>query len=133
MGKTLQFRQKPTELIQEGNPYMPSEKVMAKFRLPPKLKIQDIAVIAETIDLKKLGITVPQCKYPERFEAGVRYGLAHNRRTDIKTQFRPLFSSGFCLAKMFYRRLAPNHPLAASGSAKMKIDMSGRISAIKEV
>lgn len=112
---------------------MPSAKVMAKFRLPPKLKIQDIAAQAENIDLAELGIAVPRCQYPDRFEAGVRYGLAHNCRDDVKKQFRPLFSSGFCLAKMFYRKLAPNHPLAASGSSKLKIDRDGIISRLKDI
>lgn len=133
MGKTLRFRQKPTELIAQENPYMPSKRTMEKFRLPRKLKIQDIAAQAETIDLAILGITVPRCQYPDRFEAGVRYGLAHNRRYDVKRQFRPLFSSGFCLAKMYYRILSPNHPLAASGSSQMKIDQAGRISKIKDI
>jgi hypothetical protein len=133
MGKTLRFRQKPRELIKEKNPYMPSEEVMAKFRLPPKLKIQNLAALAEKIDLAELGITVPQCQHPDHFEAGVRYGLAHNYRPDPKTQYRRLFSSGFCLAKMFYRRLAPKHPLAMSGSSQIKIDRHGQISKIKDV
>ncbi len=133
MGKIVRLLQKPTELIRGENPYMPSAKVIAKFRLPRKLEIQHLAKVAETIDLAELGIWIPRCRYPERYEAGVRYGLAHNLRTDVKTQFRPLFSSGFCLAKIFYRTLAPNHRLAASGSYKMKVSQNWQISTLKEV
>jgi hypothetical protein len=133
MDKILRFRQKPTELRQQNNPYMPSQKTIQGFRLPPKLKIQDVAAQAETIDIATLGIVIPHCKYPERFEAGIRYGLAHNLRTDVKTQFRPLFSSGFCWAKMFYRKFAPNHPLAASGSYKMKLDLHGQMIKLKDI
>lgn len=133
MGNIVRFRQKPTELIKGENPYMPSAKTIAKFRLPREIEIQHLASVAETIDLAELGIHIPRCRYPERYEAGVRYGLAHNLRTDVKTHFRPLFSSGFCLAKIFYRTLAPNHPLAASGSYKMKVDRNWQILTLKEV
>jgi hypothetical protein len=133
MDNIVRFRQKPTELIRGENPHMPSANVIAKFRLPRKLKIQQLASVAETIDLAELGIHIPRCRYPERYEAGVRYGLAHNLRTDVKTQFRPLFSSGFCLAKIFYRTLEPNHPLAASGSYKMKVDRHWQIMTLGEV
>jgi len=107
--------------LEQRNPHTPDKKTIAGFMLPPGMDILRIKDVADTIDLASLGIVIPNCKYPDRFEAGVRYGLAHNRRTDVKTQFRPLFSRGFCWAKMYYRKLAPTHPLAASGSHKMKI------------
>ncbi len=126
-------RQQATALSKNENPYMPSDKVRSKFKLPSGLEIQKIAQMAETINLALLGIEIPHCKYPDRFEAGVRYGLAHNRRTDIKTHFRPLFSSGFCTAKMFYRKFAPEHQLAAMGSYKLRIDQHGTIKKMKDV
>lgn len=129
----LRFRQKPARLIQDENPHAPSCKTVAQFRIPEGMSIQNLAALADTIDLALLGIVIPHCKYPDRYEAGIRYGLAHNRRTDIKTQFRPLFSKGFCLAKIFYRKFAPNHPLAASGSYKMKFDIHGQFSKIKDI
>ncbi len=112
---------------------MPQERVVAQFRLPLGLEIQNLAAAAATIDLALLGIVIPRCKYPDRFEAGLRYGLAHNRRTDERTQFRPLFSSGFCWAKIFYRKLAPTHPLAASGSFKAHMSQSGHMSKTKDL
>ena len=133
MGDIVRYRHKPTELFRNSNPYMPSEKVINQFRLPEGMHIQQLAAVAATIDLAQLGIVIPHCRYPERFEAGLRYGLSHNRRTDVKTQFRELFSTGFCWAKMYYRKFAPNHPLAASGSYKMKINQDGGIEKIKDV
>lgn len=133
MGNVTPFRRKPAELVRNTNPYMPSTKVIAQFRLPSGVSIQSLASVAETVALSELGILVPRCKYPDRFEAGLRYGLAHNRRTDIKTHFRELFSTGFCWAKIFYRKFAPNHPLAASGSHKMKIDIGGSIIKTKDI
>lgn len=133
MGEVVRYRQRPAELIRNKNPYMPSEKVRKQFRLPAGVPIQQLASVAATIDLAELGIVIPRCKYPERFEAGLRYGLAHNRRTDAKTQFRELFSTGFCWAKMFYKKFAPNHPLAASGSYQMKLTQHGSFEKLKDV
>ena len=133
MGNVTPFRRKPTELVQNTNPYLQSAKVVAQFRLPDGVSIQNLANIAQTVPLADLGIVIPKCKYPDRFEAGLRYGLAHNRRTDIKTYFRVLFSTGFCWAKIFYRKFAPSHPLAASGSYKGKVGVGGEIIKTKDV
>ena len=133
MGDIVRYRHKPAELTKNKNPYMPNEKVRNQFRLPVGMHIQQLAAVAATIDLTQLGIVIPRCKYPERFEAGLHYGLAHNRRTDVKTQFRVLFSTGFCWAKMFYKKFAPNHPLAGPSSYKMKMNQHGGIEKIKDV
>lgn len=133
MGSVIKLRQRPAPVNKDMNPYMPSRKAINAFKLPPHLEIRKIESVAVTIDLSELGITIPRCAYPDRFEAGVRYGLAHNRRTNIKEHFRPSFSSGFCAAKMFYRTIAPNHPLAASGSFKASMTPQGKLRKIKDV
>jgi hypothetical protein len=89
--------------------------------LPKRMKPIDVIRIALTVDLTLLGITIPKCQYPDRYEAGVRYGLAHNARHDLKTHFRPLFSRGFCLAKCWWRKFEPGHPFAASGTVRGKV------------
>lgn len=132
MGIVTRFRRKPSELNHNVNPYMPSSRVIKQFCLPEGVGIHNLATVATTIDLAEIGVIIPRCKYPERFEAGFRYGLAHSRRTDVKTQFRVLFSTGFCWAKMFYKKFAPNHPLASPGSYKMKIELGGDITKIKD-
>ncbi len=133
MGTIVRLRHKPVVLARNTNPYIPSRKAIDQFRIPEKLSIQNLAGVASTIALSELGIVIPHCKYPERFEAGLRHGLAYNRRTDVKTQFRVLFSQGFCWAKMFYKKFSPNHPLAAPGSQKMRISQDGGIHKIKDV
>jgi hypothetical protein len=116
----LPFRQKVKSLTEEGNLHIPSAGIIDKFTLPKEITLDSLKDIAETIALESLGIMVPHCRYPERFEEGFRYGLMQNQRTNIQEHFRPLFSKGFCWAKMFYRKFDPAHPLGAFGSFRMK-------------
>ncbi len=117
--KVVVLRRNPEELGQGAfNPHLPSREVRDAFCLPPGISIQQLKNVALTIDLSTLGVNIPRCTYPDRFEQGFRYGLAHNARTDITTHFRPLFSKGFCWAKMYYRKFDPSNSLAASGSGR---------------
>ena len=117
----------------QNDSFFPSKVTRASFKLPEEITLQNLKNVAETIDLRSLGVIIPCCKYPERFEAGFRYGLAHNMRTNAWEHYRPLFSKGFCWAKIFYRDRNPDHPLAASGSFKAKITPSGQLIKIKDI
>lgn len=114
--------QRPRMLMSgDVNPFLPTQEQAARFTLPKHVDITKLRDVADTIALSELGIMTPPGRIPERFEAGVRYGLAHNARTDIKTHFRPSFTHGFCFAKCFYRKFNPRLRLAASGSFRLKI------------
>jgi hypothetical protein len=117
------MRPRPKELNSSGDasPFLPTQQEFAKFVLPKRLDINKLHKIADTVSLADLGITVPHGRRSDRFEAGFRYGLAHNARTDGQTQFNYSFSHGFCFAKCFYRKFSPGSRLAAAGSARFKI------------
>jgi hypothetical protein len=107
--------------MESRSPHLPSERVIDGFTLPPNVTMRNLRNVADTISLVELGVRIPHCRYPERFEEGFRYGLAHNGRTEVRTQFGPLYSKGFCWAKVFYRKFQPGHRHAASGSGTGKI------------
>ncbi len=120
-GSIYRMLSAPTEVQGPHNPYLPSQKELNALTIPKHMKPIDVIGVAHSIDLALLGISVPTCRYPDRFIAGVRYGLAHNARVDVKTQFRPLFSRGFCLAKMWWGKHEPGHPFAARGVVRGKV------------
>ena len=116
----VRFRRKPTELVPLENPYLPSKAEYEKWTLPEELALDTLKDIAGSIQLLRLGVTIPSCRYPNRYEAGFRFGLSTSGRTNINEHFRPLFSAGFCAAKLFYHKFDPTHPLGVpQGSMKL--------------
>lgn len=120
-GNIIPFRQKPTELLSQGNAYIPSTSAFERFKLPPRRTLPHIKGVADTIGLHELGVEVPRgCVHKDRFEEGFRHGLQTNSLMDTTKHFRKSFAWGFCWAKYFYRKFNPDHPLACGGAFKAK-------------
>ncbi len=116
----VRFRRKPSELVPLDNPYLPSLVEYKNWTLPEGVTLDMLKDIAGNILLPRLGVTIPPCRYPDRYEAGFRFGLAQSGRTNVKEHFRPLFSGGFCAAKLFYHKFDPMHQLGVpQGSSRL--------------
>ncbi len=119
-GKIIPFRKKPTELLSQGNAYIPSTSEFERFTLPHRRTLVHLKGVADSIGLHDLGVEIPKhCVHKDRFEEGFRHGLKTNSLTDIK-MLRKSFAWGFCWAKYFYKKFNPNHPLACAGAFKAK-------------
>ena len=111
----LRSRLKPTE-VNTTLP-TPTRKEVVAFHLPKGVHPAKLPQLADSIPLEDIGVRIPsRIPKPEFFEAGFRHGLASNKPTRFQFSYR----AGFLFAKIFWRKVAPNHRLAATGSIRFK-------------